>query len=339
MKSRSLCIASPGVIEIVDQDVPELGADELLVNIRVGGVCRGDVEVFRGDESVPTPYVGGHESAGTVLEVGSAVTRFQPGDNVALLGDGRFTQLSVAKESKAALLPAGITDWQDWVIEPVACAADGVDVAGVGFDDVVGVVGAGYMGQLVIRVLKTTPFRDLVAFDVNDAALSAAVRSGATATYRVDRPADELDKELEQALFRRPMPNSYVLPGLQNGPFDIVFETSGTVQGLHTASRLVRVGGMLVMFGHQRGMVQIDGTEWHLKGIRVVNAAPMSAEDFHGILHRTTAMISAGRIDLTDLVSHTGSLDEAQAVYDASGKPGYVKGSVLFEQVDVGVTA
>ena len=188
------------------------------------------------------------------------------------------------------------------------------------------------MGQLVIRVLRSTPFRDLIAFDVNDAALELAERSGATSTFRVDRPAEELDAELEATIFRRPMPNAYVLPGLENGPFDVVFETSGTVQGLRTASRFVRVGGMLVMFGHQRGQVEIDGTQWHLKGIRVVNAAPMSADDFHDILRRTTAMISAGRIDLTGLVSHSGSLDEAQSIYDASGKPGYVKASIVFDE-------
>lgn len=332
MKSRALSIVAPGVIEVVEQEVPSLGADELLVNVRVGGVCRGDVEVFRGDPSVPTPYLGGHESAGTVVQVGSAVTRFHPGDNVALLGDGRFSQFSVAKESMAALLPSDIADWREFVIEPVACAANGVDVAGIGFDDVVGVVGAGYMGQLVIRVLRSTPFRELIAFDVNDAALELASRSGATATFRVDRSAEDLDAELEAGIFRRPMPNAYILPGLENGPFDVVFETSGTAQGLRTASRLVRVGGMLVMFGHQRGAVEIDGTQWHLKGIRVVNAAPMSATDFHGILHRTTAMIAAGRIDLSGLVSHSGSLDDAQSIFDASGGPGYVKGSILFDE-------
>ncbi|MEO7148312.1 MAG: alcohol dehydrogenase catalytic domain-containing protein [Terrimesophilobacter sp.] len=339
MKSRSLSIASPGVIDVVEQEVPRLGPDDLLVNVRVGGVCRGDVEAFRGDESVPTPYIGGHESAGTVLEVGSTVTRFRAGDNVALLGDGRFTQYSVANQREAALLPDDISDWRDWVIEPVACAANGVDVAGVSFDDVVGVVGAGYMGQLVIRVLRSTPFRELIAFDVNDAALAAAERSGATRTYRVDQPEEELDRELESVIFRRPMPASYVLPGLENGPFDVVFETSGTAQGLRTASRLVRVGGMLVMFGHQRGLVEINGTQWHLKGIRVVNGAPMSAVDFHDILNRTAAMISAQRIDLRNLVSHSGSLDDGQIVYDASGKPGYVKGSILFDASTSGESA
>jgi len=334
MRSASLCIAAPGVIEIVEQEVPPVGPDEILVNIRVGGICRGDVEVFRGDPSVPTPYVGGHESAGTVLQVGSSVSRFRVGDNVALLGDGRFSQYSVAQECQAALLPSVIDDWRDWVIEPIACAANGVDVAGVGFDDVVGVVGAGYMGQLVIRLLSITPLRDLIAFDVNDAALAAATRSGASRVLRADQPAPDLDQELERLLFRRPMPNAYVLPGLENGPFDVVFETSGTLQGLRTASRLVRVGGMLVMFGHQRGLVEIDGTQWHLKGIRVVNAAPMSASDFRGILQRTAAMIAAGRIDLRDLVSHSGPLAEAQDVYDASGQPGYVKGSILFDAAD-----
>jgi 2-desacetyl-2-hydroxyethyl bacteriochlorophyllide A dehydrogenase len=339
MKSRSLSIASPGVIEIVEQEIPRLGPDDLLVNIRVGGVCRGDVEVFRGDPSVPTPYVGGHESAGTVLEVGSAVTGFHVGDNVALLGDGRFTQFSVAPAAKAALLAPGIADWSDLVIEPVACAANGVDVARVTFDDVVGVVGCGYMGQLVIRILQNTPFRDLVAFDVNDEALATARRSGATHATRVDRPADVLDRELDDLIVRRPMPTAYVLPGLENGPFDVVFETSGTAQGLRTASRLVRVGGMVVMFGHQRGAVEIDGTQWHLKGIHVVNASPMSAVDFHDVFRRTASMIAAGRIDLSGLISHTGTLDEAQDVYDASGRPGYVKGSILFDAAGAVVAA
>lgn len=334
MRTQALSISAPGLVEVIEQDIPALGAHEMLVSIRVGGICRGDVEVFRGDPSVPTPYVGGHESAGTVLRTGEAVTRFVEGDNVALLGDGRFTRYTVASEDQAALLPPDIADWRDWVIEPVACAANGVDVAHIGFDDVVGVVGAGYMGQLVIRILGSTPLRQLIALDVNDSALEASIRSGATAALRADRSTAELDLVLESAIFRRPMPNSYVLPGIENGPFDVVFETSGTAQGLHTASRLVRIGGTLVMFGHQRGTVEIDGTQWHLKGIRAVNAAPMSAADFHDVFRRTAAMIGADRIDLSGLVSHAGSLDEAQSVFDASGAGDYVKGAILFDAAE-----
>nr|WP_235564494.1 zinc-binding dehydrogenase [Arthrobacter sp. Soil762] len=265
--------------------------------------------------------------------MGAKVTRFKAGDNVAMLGDGRFRDLTRVKEAQAALLPAVIDDWSEWVIEPIACAVNGVDVANIRIDDAVGVVGLGYMGQLVTRTLAVTPVRSIAAFDIQPDALERAIESGADFAIRADQDVDEIERELEAKIFRRPMPESYVLPGLQNGPLDVVFETSGSAAGLRLASRLVRVGGMVIMFGHQRGLIEIDGTEWHLKGIHVVNGSPMSAENFHQMFYRAAAMVSAGRIKLGGLVTHSRPAAQAQEVFDASGKPGYVKGSVTFGDI------
>ncbi|KRE72725.1 hypothetical protein ASG77_08660 [Arthrobacter sp. Soil762] len=333
MITQALAIKEPGLTGLEEVEIGQLNDDELLVAVQVGGVCRGDVEVFKGDESVPTPYLGGHESAGTVLDVGAKVTRFKAGDNVAMLGDGRFRDLTRVKEAQAALLPAVIDDWSEWVIEPIACAVNGVDVANIRIDDAVGVVGLGYMGQLVTRTLAVTPVRSIAAFDIQPDALERAIESGADFAIRADQDVDEIERELEAKIFRRPMPESYVLPGLQNGPLDVVFETSGSAAGLRLASRLVRVGGMVIMFGHQRGLIEIDGTEWHLKGIHVVNGSPMSAENFHQMFYRAAAMVSAGRIKLGGLVTHSRPAAQAQEVFDASGKPGYVKGSVTFGDI------
>jgi threonine dehydrogenase-like Zn-dependent dehydrogenase len=266
MRTQALCFPAPGAVEVRDLPVPALGARDLLVDVRAGGLCRGDIEVFRGDPGVALPYFGGHEGAGTVVEVGADVTRFSVGDNVALLGDGRFRGLAVAAEHQAARLPDHIDDWTEWIVEPMACCVNGVEVAGVRADDVVGVVGCGFMGQGILRVLARTPVRQIVATDIRDERLVLARASGATDTFRSDH--DGVAELVGAAVRRRPMPAAYVLPGLPNGPLDVVFETSGTAAGLSLATALARVGGTVVMFGHQRGPVTVDGTTWHMKGLR-----------------------------------------------------------------------
>ena len=327
MLTPALCFAGPRRTDVREIDVPPLGSHDLLVDIKVGGLCRGDVEVFRGDPAVPFPYFGGHEGAGTVRAIGPEVTRFSVGDNVALLGDGRFRQQAVAAEHQAAKLPARIEDWANWIVEPLACCVNGVDVAGIRADDVVGVVGCGFMGLGILRVLGITPVRQTVALDIRDERLVQAGVSGATHTFRSDRT--DVAAAVGAVVERRPMPSAYVLPGLPNGPMDVVFETSGTTAGLELAVSLARVGGTVVMFGHQRGSVAINGTTWHMKGLRVLNASPMIADDFHAVFYRTAALMAHGRLSLSGLITHTGTLSDASAVLGQAGEPDYVKGAIL----------
>ncbi|WP_369053929.1 NAD(P)-dependent alcohol dehydrogenase [Kineococcus terrestris] len=68
---------------------PELqGPLDVLVEVGAAGVCRTDLHILEGQwaqkSGVGLPYVIGHENAGTVLEVGSAVTGIAPGDRVIL---------------------------------------------------------------------------------------------------------------------------------------------------------------------------------------------------------------------------------------------------------------
>jgi NAD+-dependent secondary alcohol dehydrogenase Adh1 len=72
-------------------DIPEPkieGALDVLVKVDAAGVCRTDLHIIEGQwaekSGVELPYVIGHENAGTVVEVGSAVTSVQPGDKVIL---------------------------------------------------------------------------------------------------------------------------------------------------------------------------------------------------------------------------------------------------------------
>jgi S-(hydroxymethyl)glutathione dehydrogenase/alcohol dehydrogenase len=74
-------VNKPLVVESID--VAPLQAHDVLVRIRASGLCHTDLEVMRGSLALPLPIVLGHEGAGVVEAVGSAVTTVKPGDHVA----------------------------------------------------------------------------------------------------------------------------------------------------------------------------------------------------------------------------------------------------------------
>lgn len=251
--------------------------------------------------SVEYPSYPGHEGAGVVEDVGSAVNRLSPGDNVAGLGSGWFAEHNVTSASNAARIPDRIEDWSRWGLEPLACCINGVDVAGIMADDVIGVVGCGFMGLGLLRCLIASPARLRVGFDVRPDRLQLARENGADAAFDVDSP--QLHQALEDLIRRRPMRTTFGSSSAANGPFDVVFEAAGDPRALNMAAQLLRVGGTLVMFGFQHGRVSVDAQMWHLKGIRVLNASPMIAADFHQIFYRTVGLVERGIVDMDGLIT------------------------------------
>jgi aryl-alcohol dehydrogenase len=76
--------ATSGRFELQDLDLSDPRADEVLVRIVATGICATDLHIRDGGYPVPLPVVAGHEGAGVVESVGSAVTTLTPGDKVVL---------------------------------------------------------------------------------------------------------------------------------------------------------------------------------------------------------------------------------------------------------------
>ena len=83
MKTRAAVLRDVGKdFEIVELDLDEPKAGEVLVRLEASGLCHSDDHLRTGDIPVRYPIVGGHEGAGVVERVGPGVDRLTPGDHV-----------------------------------------------------------------------------------------------------------------------------------------------------------------------------------------------------------------------------------------------------------------
>ena len=208
----------PMQVETIDR--PDPGPDEILVETDACGVCRSDWHAWRGDWEwigmVPTPgLVFGHEPAGTVVEVGDDVDRFDVGDRVTNpfnLGDGtcphcrnghgnrceRSVPMGFLSAQKGAFAEYYTVRNADFNAIPLPDDVDPVDVAGLGCrfatafhglvhrvdvtpGDWVAVHGCGGVGLSAIHVADAIG-ANVIAIDLQDDALERAESLGADRT-------------------------------------------------------------------------------------------------------------------------------------------------------------
>lgn len=100
----------PEVLELRDVDVPVPGPSDLLVAVDYAGVNFIDVYRRTGQQPTVPPFTAGLEGSGIVVEVGSEVVDFRPGDVVAWAWSaGSYAEQALVPEDKAVKVPAGVS--------------------------------------------------------------------------------------------------------------------------------------------------------------------------------------------------------------------------------------
>ncbi len=300
-----------GVTEIYEVDVEPPGPGEVQVRKTACGVCAADTFAFGHEPEEVTWNVPGHEGVGVVTEVGPFVSGVSVGDYVA--GAGGFASVQNVGAGPLHHIPGEVTDPALWVAEPVACVVNGLDQAAVRAGERVALVGAGFMGLLLLQGLLRCPCSTLTVMDIDAHRLGVARQLGAGDTIDL-ADAPDTAASLENA-------------------FDVVIDTTGAQGGLDTAVTITRSGGKLVLFGWIHGPAQISGDVWHMKGQHVVNASPSSAASMSSCWQRSLAGIESGLFDLGPLTTHRGPLDELPELLAAGGekRDGYIKGVVVYD--------
>jgi threonine dehydrogenase-like Zn-dependent dehydrogenase len=299
---------------IVTVPVPEPASDEVLVRVVACGVCRGDYNKWNGlsDHYPRADGSPGHEVYGVVEKLGGEVDHLGIGDVVTCIrfpGKG-YAEFAVASARHVARVPQRMGG-EIVLGEPLACAMNALGRSGVRPGDSVVVVGAGFMGTLLLKMLAAAGIAPLVAAELSAAARALAARHGADLV--VD-PADAGSQERIRELV-----------GAEGA--DCVIEATGTQSALDFCTEAVRVRGTLVVYGyHPEGLRTINMQQWNWKGLDVVNAHERDPDAYFAGMTRALRLLEHGRIDF-DLVSHRFGLEEINDCFRliAERPPDYVK--------------
>lgn len=225
--NRSAYVKSPWQFELRDNPVSSPGPGQMLVQIKACGICGTDLHTA--DRMAVDWTLYGHEMAGVVVEVGEGVTRFAPGDRVALntaapcgkcpiclpnpYGKGRpelcrtpasywggpqmgFGDYIITPHESAVLVPCAMPFDVASMVEPMGVSIDLVETAGVGPGDNVLIIGPGPLGLGAITVARNAGASHiaLAARSGAVARIGAGLALGADKVIEVDKnPLTEYD--------------------------------------------------------------------------------------------------------------------------------------------------
>jgi len=313
---------------------PELGPDDVLVDVKANGICRSDWHLWQGHWdwmgfSPPLPVVLGHESAGVVEEVGANVTRFKKGDRVVFpfgqacgkcptcaqgdqhvcediamsmfRGAGGFGEYSIVSHGDVNLveLPEAISFVEG---ASLGCrfmtAFHGVTAQGkVTAGEWVAVFGCGGVGLAAVDIASALG-ANVVAVSRTQEKLDKALELGAVKTFQAAEDTPEAIQEFTK------------------GGVHVSLECLGTaatwmpsIMSLRTGGRLVRMG----MSGNdEKGILPLPADLVVGKELTIVGSMGMQARCYPEMLR----MVESGKVTPSSLVTQQVSLEGVGGVLE-----------------------
>lgn len=295
-------------IRIQEIPKPEIREDEILVKVRASGICGTDVmEWYRIKKA---PRILGHEISGDIVESKSKKFRVSQrvfvshhvacgkckycleGNHTACetLHQGNYDPggysefIRVPKpnvDSGTYVLPENLTYEEATMIEPLACTLRGQKVIDVRKGHIVLILGAGISGLLNIQIAKLRG-ATVVASDLNEYRIKKAKEFGA-------------DKVLnaEQEI---------------NLKADRVIICAGVVQAVETAYKCIDRKGIILLFAIPERNIELPTADFWRNEITITSSYGAAQDD----LDESIELISSGKVNVKDMITHTLPLKEIQ---------------------------
>ena len=321
MKAIVKAAPGPGLV-VRDVPKPACGPADVLIKVHHAGVCGTDLHIADWDAwaqgRIKPPLVLGHEFAGEVALVGSAVRgEFEAGQLVTAEGHivcghclpcrtgnghickrtsiigvdraGAFTEF-IAMPATNVMRLDGIPTEIGAIMDPMGNAFHTVLTAEIP-GSVVLVLGCGPIGCFAVGIARAAGAKAVIAVDVNPKRVALAKAMGATRALTPGAEVEAAVMELSEG----------------NGA-DVVCEMSGAVSALHAAFALVRNGGRVQLLGIPHGEVPIDfATEIIFKGITVYGVIGRKMYETWNQMQR---FLRSGIFDPRPVITHRFPLDK-----------------------------
>ena len=310
-------------LELVDLPTPEVGPQDLLVQVKACGICGSDVHGYDGSTGrrVP-PIVMGHEAAGIVAAVGREVQGYQPGDRVTfdstvscghcffctrgqinlcdnrqVLGvscgeyrrNGAFAEFVLVPQNIAYKLPDGLAFEHAALIEAVSIAVHAANITPVELGDTAVVVGTGMIGLLALQAIRIAGCTRVIAVDLDDAKLAVARELG----------ADEVINPKSTDVVAR-------IKDLTDGHgAAVALEAVGATSPIKTAIDSVRKGGTVTLIGNITPKVEIPLQAVVSRQIRLQGSCASNGE-----YPACIQLLGSGTIRVDRIISAKAPLEE-----------------------------
>ena len=320
-----------------DIPAPAVGHNDVLIKVSRTAICGTDIHIYQWDEwaksTIPVPLAIGHEFAGEIVEIGSEVKGFVPGDRVSAEGHitcgvcrncraGRrhlcITTVGVGVDRPGAFaeylsvpafnvfkLPDVISNDMAAILDPLGNAthtALSFDLVG---EDVL-ITGAGPIGIMAVAIARYAGARHIVITDINDYRLDLATKMGASAALNVTR--DSLDDTMKEL-------------GMTEG-FDVGMEMSGNPQAFRDMLRTMHHGGKVAILGIPPEETSID---WHQVIFKGLILKGIYGREMFETWYKMSSMLQSG-LNIEPIITHHFGVDEFQPAFDLmeSGQSGKV---------------
>lgn len=320
-----------------DAPMPVPGVNDVLIRVDRTGICGTDLHIYNWDDwaqkTIPVPMVVGHEFVGEVVEVGSNVKDFFPGETVSAEGHvvcGRCRNCLAGRRHLCrdtsgigVNRPGAFAEFISVPMTNVWHHRDGIDrdVASI-FDpfgnavhtalsfpllgeDVL-VTGAGPIGIMAAAVAKHAGARFVVITDVNEYRLDLARKMGVTVALNVSkRSLDDVFKQL----------------GMKEG-FDVGLEMSGNPSAFQDMIGHMCHGGKIAMLGIPPADMAIA---WNKVIFNMLTIKGIYGREMYETWYKMTVMLESG-LDIRPVITHRYHYTEFEKGFEAmiSGKAGKV---------------
>ena len=312
-------------LRVEDHKMPDVGPEDVLIQVKACGVCGTDVHIFEGDKGaaeVTPPTVLGHEFSGVIAEVGCDVKNFKKGDRVCIdpnytcgkcdfcrngiahfctdmtgygtTVDGGFAEYCSVRENQVYKLGEHTTFEQGAMTEPVACCLHGIDMCEIKPGSSVVIIGGGMIGLLMLQLARLEGAARVALLEPVESKREVAKKLGA------DVVIDPLHEDVKKVLEENHM-----------GWISTVIECVGRTSTIEQAIDLAGNKAVVMMFGLTKpdDTISVKPFEIFRKELtlRASYINPYTQK-------RALELIDSGRLDVSSMVCDVCGLDELAGI-------------------------
>lgn len=322
----SVVLHKPNDVRLQQWPVPQLvNENDVLLRIDTVGICGSDVHLSKTgsllNRNLTDPIIMGHESSGTVMQVGKNVTHLKPNDRVAIEPghgcgkcdqcrhgnynicskyilycappqNGLLTKYHVHPAEWCFKLPSTVSLEEGALIEPLSVAVHGCRKAKISIDDHVMIVGAGPIGLSTLLVAKSMGAANITVMDISAVKLEKAKQLGATQCVLINPKLSEIETlaSIENVLESSP-----------SKAMDCV----GMEHTLRLCINLARPGGTVIMTGLAHAEIKIPAVLVIRRELKLYGSFAYCHEYPIAI-----ELLASGKVDMMPLVTHRFKIED-----------------------------